>query len=185
LISAVDHFDGSRRVKLKTYAEYKIRGAILDSLREMDWASARRRRKARKIERAIAAAGQRLQQSPGEEEIAGELGLTLDEYRRWLRETRGLILERVAAAPEPVEPTALLAGILQRWDAERLLRSAARLPAPERSVLRLYYGEGWTLREIARAVHLDEARVSQLKSAGLRKLRRQVRPAPRMLHSGK
>ena len=110
LISAVDHFDSSRRIKLKTYAEYRIRGAILDSLRQMDWASVRRRRKAGRIERAIATVGQRLQRTPGEEEIAVELGLTLEEYRRWLWETRGLIRELQAIEPEPVAQSDLRSG---------------------------------------------------------------------------
>src|ERR1700733_10019438 len=73
LIMAVDNFDPSQPVKLKTYAEYKIRGAILDSLRGMDWASRHRRKKYKEIELAISALGKRLQRSPTEEEIAAEL----------------------------------------------------------------------------------------------------------------
>src|SRR5215468_6027416 len=76
LISAIDNFDAAHNVKLKTYAEYKIRGAILDSLRGLDWAPRQKRRKAKQIEAAIASAEQRLQRSPTEEEIARELELT-------------------------------------------------------------------------------------------------------------
>src|SRR6266568_6706774 len=72
LISAIDNFDPSHNVKLKTYAEYKIRGAILDSLRGLDWAPRQKRRKAKQIEAAISNAEQRLQRSPAEEEIAGQ-----------------------------------------------------------------------------------------------------------------
>src|SRR5579872_2826029 len=90
LISAIDNFDPSHNVKLKTYAEYKIRGAILDSLRGLDWAPRQKRRKAKQIESAISAAEQRLQGAPGEEEIAAELGVSLDEYHEWLVEIRGL-----------------------------------------------------------------------------------------------
>src|ERR1700679_1510872 len=68
LITAVDHFDRSQPVKLKTYAEYKIRGAILDSLRSMDWASRHRRKKYKDIEAAISSASKKLQRSPTEEE---------------------------------------------------------------------------------------------------------------------
>ena len=70
LIAAIDNFDPSHNVKLKTYAEYKIRGAILDSLRGLDWAPRQKRRQAKQIEAAIAVAEQRLQRAPNEEEIA-------------------------------------------------------------------------------------------------------------------
>src|SRR6202008_1851776 len=90
LISAIDNFDPSHNVKLKTYAEYKIRGAILDSLRGLDWAPRQKRRKAKQIEAAIASAEQKLQRSPIEEEIAAELGISIDDYHQWLVEIRGL-----------------------------------------------------------------------------------------------
>src|SRR5215510_12538239 len=80
LISAIDNFDPTHNLKLNTYAEYKIRGAILDSLRGLDWAPRQKRRKAKQIEAAIAAAEQRLQGPPSEEDIAAELGITLEEY---------------------------------------------------------------------------------------------------------
>src|SRR5712675_722393 len=79
LISAIDNFDESHNVKLKTYAEYKIRGAILDSLRGLDWAPRQKRRKSKQIEAAIATAEQRLQAPPSEDEIAAELDITLEE----------------------------------------------------------------------------------------------------------
>src|SRR5450432_4661321 len=78
LISAIDRFDTAHNVKLKTYAEYKIRGAILDSLRGLDWAPRQQRKRAKQIESAIAAIEQRIQQMPTEEEIATELGLDID-----------------------------------------------------------------------------------------------------------
>src|SRR5881227_2956427 len=90
LISAIDHFDPAQNVKLKTYAEYKIRGAILDSLRGLDWAPRQKRRKAKQIEAAISAAEQKLHGSPTEEEIARELGINIEEYHEWLVEIRGL-----------------------------------------------------------------------------------------------
>src|SRR5690349_7015040 len=90
LIAAIDNFDASHNVKLKTYAEYKIRGAILDSLRGLDCAPRQKRRKSKQIESAIAAAEQRLKRAPAEEEVAAQLGIPLDEYHRWLVEIRGL-----------------------------------------------------------------------------------------------
>src|SRR5215475_1714400 len=76
LISAIDNFDPSHNVKLKTYAEYKIRGAILDSLRGLDWAPRQKRRRAKQIEAAIARLEQELHRSPQEEEIAEKLELS-------------------------------------------------------------------------------------------------------------
>src|SRR5947207_15381116 len=90
LITAVDNFDPTQNVKLKTYAEYKIRGAILDSLRELDWAPRQKRKKAKQIEAAMAAAEQRLHRSPTEEDVAAELGVSLEEYHQWLVEIRGV-----------------------------------------------------------------------------------------------
>src|SRR5579872_659898 len=84
LISAIDNFDPGHNVKLKTYAEYKIRGAILDSLRGLDWAPRQKRRRAKQIEAAIASAEQRLKRAPAEDEIAAQLEIRIDEYHEWL-----------------------------------------------------------------------------------------------------
>src|SRR5438874_12528561 len=77
LISAIDRFDSSHNVKLKTYAEYKIRGAILDSLRGLDWAPRQQRKRTKQIEAAIMVIEQRVQRTPTEEEIAAELNLSM------------------------------------------------------------------------------------------------------------
>src|SRR5579872_3555539 len=98
LISAIDNFDPGHNVKLKTYAEYKIRGAILDSLRGLDWAPRQKRHKAKLIEAAIATAEQLLQRSPSEEEIATQLEISLDVYHGWLVEIRGLNIASIECA---------------------------------------------------------------------------------------
>ncbi len=90
LIAAIDRYDATHDVKLKTYAEYKIRGAILDSLRGLDWAPRQQRRRAKLIEAAIASLEQQHQRTPAEEEIAAHLGLSIAEYQSWLSEVRGL-----------------------------------------------------------------------------------------------
>src|SRR5690348_4711105 len=100
LISAIDNFDPTHKVKLKTYAEYKIRGAILDSLRGLDWAPRQKRRKAKQIEAAIAVAEQRLKRAPREDEIAAQLGIDLEQYHRWLVEIRGLNIASLEHAPQ-------------------------------------------------------------------------------------
>src|SRR5437667_6788558 len=140
LISAIDHFDPAHRVKLKTYAEYKIRGAILDSLRGLDWAPRQKRRKSKLIESAIAAAEQRLQRSPAEQEIADGLGISLEEYREWLVEIRGLNVASLEYVGNdqgrdmlqylPDEHDNLPSSLLERSELERLLADGfERLPA--------------------------------------------------------
>jgi len=182
LISAIDNFDPSHNVKLKTYAEYKIRGAILDSLRGLDWAPRQKRRKAKQIEAAVAAAEQRLQHAPTEEEIARELEVSLAEYHQWLVEIRGLniaSLEYNGGEPGkdllhyiPDESENLPSTILEKSELERLLAEHIEtIPAMEQTVLSLYYHEELTLREIAAIVHLHESRISQLKTQAILRLR--------------
>ena len=185
LISAIDNFDASHNVKLKTYAEYKIRGAILDSLRGLDWAPRQKRRKSKQIEAAIAVAEQRLHASPGEEEIAMELGITVDEYHEWLVEIRGLNVASLEYAGSeqgrdllhylPDGADNLPSTLLERSELERLLASSIDcIPAIERTVLSLYFHEELTLREIAQVVNLHESRISQLKSQAILRLRGQM-----------
>jgi RNA polymerase sigma factor for flagellar operon FliA len=182
LISAIDNFDPSHNVKLKTYAEYKIRGAILDSLRGLDWAPRQKRRQAKQIEAAIATAEQRLQRVALEEEIAAELKISVEEYRSWLIEIRGLnIASLECAGPEtgkdllqyiPDEGGQQPAALLERAELQRLLAEGIEgIPAIEKTVLGLYYQEELTLREIAEIVKLHESRISQLKSQAILRLR--------------
>lgn len=184
LISAIDRFDPSLNVKLKTYAEYKIRGAILDSLRGLDWAPRQQRKRAKQIEAAISTAEQRLKRTPTEDEIAAQLGLSLEEYYEWLVEIRGLSLGSLeAASSEEDQNHDLLrfvsgdeeewpSRVLERSELQKLLAEAiARMPDIERTVLSLYYYEELTLREISKIVRLHESRISQLKSQAILRLR--------------
>jgi RNA polymerase sigma factor for flagellar operon FliA len=185
LISAIDNFDPGHNVKLKTYAEYKIRGAILDSLRGLDWAPRQKRRKSKQIEAAVSTAEQRLKRSPTEEEIAQELGITLDEYHEWLVEIRGLNVASLEYAGSdqgkdllhylPDTGDNLPSVLLERAELQRLLASSIdRIPEIERTVLSLYFHEELTLREIAEVVNLHESRISQLKSQAILRLRGQL-----------
>jgi RNA polymerase sigma factor for flagellar operon FliA len=183
LISAIDRFDPTHNVKLKTYAEYKIRGAILDSLRGLDWAPRQQRKRAKLIEAAIAAAEQRLHRAPTEEEIAAELELTMVEYREWLVEVRAVNLGSLEHHSGEDDGRDLLkfisdkednwpSRIVERSELERLLAAAIeRMPAVERTVLSLYFHEELTLREIAKVVGLHESRISQLKTQAIMRLR--------------
>jgi RNA polymerase sigma factor FliA len=195
LISAIDHFDPKHNVKLKTYAEYKIRGAILDSLRGLDWAPRQKRKMAKQIEAAIVAAEQRLQRAPLEEEIAGQLNLPLEEYRGWLVEIRGLNFGNVEYASgdtgrdllQYVADTddRLPSKLFERAELQKLLADAiGHMPKIEQTVLSLYYHEELTLREIAEIVDLHESRISQLKSQAILRIRGHVEkrwPTPRGL----
>jgi RNA polymerase sigma factor for flagellar operon FliA len=186
LIAAVDQYDPARNVKLKTYAEHKIRGAILDSLRGLDWAPRQRRKKAKQIEFAISRAEQRLHRIPGEDEIAAEMGVDLEEYHRWLVEVQGLNIGSLEYTGEDGEGKGLLeylsddqnqlpSRVLERSQLEQLLSEAIRkIPPMERTVLGLYYLEELTLREIAQVVDLHESRISHLKSQAILRLRADI-----------
>jgi RNA polymerase sigma factor for flagellar operon FliA len=183
LIAAIDRFDPTQNVKLKTYAEYKIRGAILDSLRGLDWAPRQQRKRSKLIEAAICAAEQRLHRTPTEEEIAQQLGLGLEAYHEWLVEIRGVNLGSLEAVSPDGEGRSLLkyisddqenwpSRLLERSELQRLLADAIeKMPRTERIVISLYYHEELTLREISKVVNLHESRVSQLKSQAILRLR--------------
>lgn len=194
LISAIDNFDPKLNVKLKTYAEYKIRGAILDSLRGLDWAPRQKRKMAKQIEAAVAAVEQRVQRTPTEDEIAGELNLDIEEYRSWLVDIRGVNLGsleypvgedgsrdvlKYVAETDDTWPSR----IVERAELEKLLSQAIdRMPKTERLILGLYYHEELTLREIARILDLHESRISQLKTQAVLRLRAYMEkrwPTPR------
>src|SRR5437868_9103998 len=183
LIAAIDRYDATHDVKLKTYAEYKIRGAILDSLRGLDWAPRQQRKRAKLIESAISAIEQRLHRSPTEEEIAVELKLSLEDYHDWLVEIRGVNLGSLECASADEDGHDLLkyisddeenwpSRLLEKAELQRLLAEAIdKMPATEKIVLSLYYHEELTLREISKVVNLHESRVSQLKSQAILRLR--------------
>jgi RNA polymerase sigma factor for flagellar operon FliA len=184
LISAIDRFDWSRNIQLKTYAEHKIKGAILDSLRRLDWAPRQQRKHAKQIEAAIAAAEQRLQRAPTEEEIATELSLTVDGYHRWQVEIGAVNLARLeSAGSEDSEnrdllrfvsgdPDQLPSALLERSELQRVLAVAiSGIPAVEQTILGLYYHDELTLRDIAKIVGLHESRISQLKTQAILRLR--------------
>jgi RNA polymerase sigma factor FliA len=186
LISAIDRFDPTLNVKLKTYAEYKIRGAILDSLRGLDWAPRQKRKRSKQIEAAIASAEQRLKRLPTEEDIAAELNVSMEEYHEWLVEVRAVnlgSLEMVHGDDDGRDLLQYVADEEEKWpsrlleksELQRLLAQALdRMPYVERTILSLYYHEELTLREIAKVVKLHESRVSQLKSQALMRLRSYV-----------
>jgi len=182
LLSAIDNFDPSLNVQLNTYAERKIRGAILDSLREADWAPRGVRQKSKLIETAIHRAKQRVGREATEEEIAAELNIPQAEYQKWLAELKSVELERLEYAggeeashkllrflPDDGESPAV---IVERAELERILALAIdRMPKIERTILHLSYYEELNLREIGEVIGVHLSRVAQLRTQAILRLR--------------
>lgn len=183
LITAIDRFNPAQKTTLKTYAEYVIRGTILDSLRRLDWASRRLRRRAKQIDSAIAAAEQTYRRTPSSEEIALQLGISLAQYQEWSASTNSLALESLSSkAPGdesrelqdvlPSDPGACPSRVLEKKKLKDLLEQAvAKIPEMQGRVLRLLYYENLTQREVAKLVNLQESRVSQIKHQAIARLK--------------
>jgi RNA polymerase sigma factor FliA len=183
LITAVDRYDPEQGFKLKTYAEYKIRGAILDSLRCGDWAPRLQRRRARLIKDAATLLEKQLQREPSEEEMAAELGISIDEYRHWKKDNNTLTVMSLDNGKSNENGSDLLQliadndqsmplEVLEQSELRKLVCQATeRMPQKERIVLAMYYHDGLTLREISRTLGLHESRISQLKTQAVLRLR--------------
>lgn len=183
LIDAFWKFDHTKKVQFKSYAQFRIRGAILDSLRVLDWSPRELRRKGRAVEEAIRACTQRLGRAPQEQEIALEMGVSLDEYQHLLGELKGLEIgslhvERTEDSGD--EELAYIPGAPEDDPLFRCLKSEMRtrladaiddLPEKERMVLTLYYFEELTMKEIGLTLGVVESRVSQIHSAAVVRLR--------------
>jgi len=183
LMDAFTKFDPEKKVQFRSYAQFRIRGAILDSLRTLDWSPRDLRRKGRAAEEAVRALTARLGRSPGESEIAAELGVSLEEYQLLLGDLKGLEIgtlhvehnedsgeEELAYVPGRPEEDPLfccLRGELQ----EKLTGAIECLPERERLVMTLYYFEELTMREIGLALGVVESRVSQIHSSAVVHLR--------------
>jgi len=186
LINAVDSFNPNYNVKLKTYAEYRIRGAILDSIRGLDGIPAHKRKRLKGIEMAIAAAEQRLQRVPTEDEIATELNVSVSEYQSALAELQGVSLGSLDELSDGFSESKLLnyvahdeenqpARILERAELEKLLADAInKMPRLEKTILTLYYKEEQNLHEIAEILGLHTTRICQLKTQAVLRLRAYV-----------
>jgi len=183
LINAIDSFDPRHNVKLKTYAEHKIRGAILDSIRGLDGIPAHKRKRLKEMEHAIVQVENRLQRSATDEEIAAELKMSLSEYQDTLLELRAVSLGSLDEVPEDHTESRLIkyvpydedeqpARIFERAQLEKLMAEAIdKMPKLEKTILSLYYKEGQNLRDIAQILDIHITRASQLKSQAILRLR--------------
>lgn len=184
LIDAVEKFDPSKNVQLKSYAKFRIRGAILDSLREMDWSPRHLRRQARRIEETHRDLKLRFGRAATEPELAKELGMSLDDFQHLLGELRGLDLGSLQA--ESMDPQAdedILNTRPGKTDKDPFflcLDSEIRshistaledLDEKEKQVITLYYLEELTMKEVGSVLGVGESRVSQIHSAAIIRLR--------------
>lgn len=186
LIHAVDRFDPSRETDMKTYAEYRIKGAILDELRSMDWYSRSMRKKVQEIERAMRAVEMRKEQPAMDSEVADELGIPLADYHALLTNIHSASIlsldeflsgddgdasrkrsfqERLVSQDDPSEN-------LARTELKKMLvRAIKTLSQKEQMVISLYYYDDLTLKEIGNVLELTESRICQIHTQTLIKLR--------------
>lgn len=187
LVQAVDSFDPQRGVQFNTFAHSRIRGAILDGIRQLDWRSRGSREREKGLQEALAHLEQRLGRTPTDEELARELGLGLREMQKLWQETSQSELASLEAAfvsPDTGEAEGnlkeLLSGppeqeperqALRNQLRQELAQAIGRLPEKEKLVVALYYYEELTLKEIGAVLEVTESRVCQLHGRALRRLR--------------
>jgi RNA polymerase sigma factor FliA len=184
LIEAVGNYDPSKSVPLKSYTKFRVRGAILDSIRKLDWGSRRLRHEGRELEEVVSNLSKRLGRQPEEEEIAAELGVSMDELYSLAHSIDGAILvgqevsstfegsgkhDLIESAPSTDENPF---DVYSRTEVkEKLGKAIATLSEREQMVISLYYKEELTMKEISAVMQLGESRISQIHSLALAKLR--------------
>lgn len=182
LIDAIDKFDYGKGVKFETYASLRIRGAILDQIRKMDWIPRSLRQKQKKIEAAMSKLETQYGRPAKDEEIAAELGIDTEELLNWQGQAK---ITNVISLDEFVEAAGEREVNIIRSDSfeqpenvamkneikQQLMESLDGLTDKERKVILLYYYEELTLKEISRILDVSESRVSQLHTKALQKMK--------------
>lgn len=191
LLDAHAKFDTGKGVKFETYAVWRIRGAVLDQLRALDWVSRSMRRKARNLDGVTRKLDQKLGRAASEVELAREMNLSRGDFYRLLDQVRGAVLVSLDEnrSGEDQEPSTLAdhladpmaVNLEERLEEEErkvvLLRTLNHLPEQERLVVALYYYEHLTLKEIGRALGISESRVSQVHTRAMSRLRLRLQHA--------
>ncbi|MFH0810810.1 MAG: FliA/WhiG family RNA polymerase sigma factor [Pseudomonadota bacterium] len=190
LIDAIEKYDATRNTQFKTYAEFRIKGAILDELRSLDWVPRSVRKKFHRIEAAYA----KLQKESGrpatDEEVAGELGVDMEEFHRLLEASRSVsllsldgagsfavnlsrddVMDAVASTKQDDPAEAL--GLSELRD--EVAKAIESLPTKERYVVSLYYYEELTMKEIGEVMGYTESRISQMHTKAVFRLRAKLR----------
>jgi len=190
LMDAITKYDSSRGAKFKTYAEFRVRGAILDELRSMDWVPRSIRQKASKVDKVVQGLQAKLRRTPEDEEVAKEMGLSLDQFHETLNETKSIpifSLEDLGIAKESGDQQSLLDCLAGKADAdpqtqvrlvelkEIIAKAIDALPEKERLMVSLYYYEELTMKEIGAVLDITESRVSQIHSKAVYRLRTKLK----------
>ena len=184
LIDAIDKYDYAQEVKFETYASLRIRGAILDQIRKMDWIPRTIRQKQKRIDAVCKDIETRLGRSATDEEIASELGISDDEYLEWQSQMK---ITNVVSLNEYMEQGAEVPAegnqfTTSRFDSPEeniekeelkkvLEESLEQLTEKEKKVILLYYYEDLTLKEISNVLEVSESRISQLHTRALQKMK--------------
>lgn len=185
LIDAIERYESTREIKFETFAAPRIRGAIYDGLRELDWVPRSVRRRAREVEKAFAELEARAGEAPDDEQLAEHLGITTEELTKWLSSIAATTVGPLDRAIEmghepPADPTPTHSPLRAMEDRETraTMRAEIRsLPDREKLVLSLYYDEGLTLAEIGEVLAVTESRVSQIHTKAVLQLRSRMAAA--------
>ena len=190
LMDAISKYDSSRGAKFKTYAEFRVRGAILDELRAMDWVPRSIRQKASNVDKVVQTLQAKLSRSPEDEEVAEEMGISLNQFHDTLNETKSIpvfSLEDLGIAKDSGEQQSLLDCLAGKADAdpqtqirlielkEIIAKAIDALPEKERLMVSLYYYEELTMKEIGAVLDITESRVSQIHSKAVYRLRTKLK----------
>jgi RNA polymerase sigma factor for flagellar operon FliA len=186
LIDAIEKYDPEKNVKFKTYAVTRIRGAIFDELRQIDWVPRSIRQKTREIETAVSSLEAQLGRTASDQEIAGALGMDEAEYLKTVQKISGTSIlslhdvwfsgdenDKVSIGDSIESPSSLNPDVLVEKDEVRrvIVEAINELPDKEKKILVLYYYEDLTLKDIGRVLEVTESRVSQLHTKAIVHLR--------------
>jgi RNA polymerase sigma factor FliA len=180
LFDAVTKYDSDKNVAFQAYAKHRIKGAILDSLRQQDWASRDLRKRQRQVDTATRDLSVKLGRTPTENEVVQEMGVTMDRWRRLQMELRTVgVVSMTPASPDDRDRSEDFAGTpdLQpdrmcelRQLQGTLARAIRTLPARYQKVVSLYYTNDLTMKEIGDMMGVNESRVSQIHKTALKKM---------------
>lgn len=180
LLETVERYDAIEGVPFEAYAYPRIRGAMLDSLRRNDWCPRNVRKQGRDIDSARRELQQQLGREPSENELVEYSGLTLDEYRRTeltlvssnVNSLEAVLENGEALLPADVDRTSL--AVFEQGKKKSLVEALKQLPEREQVIMSLYYDQEMNQKEIALALDLTEARISQLRSKAVKTLRKKL-----------
>ena len=193
LIDAIDKFDLEKQVKFETYASLRIRGAILDQIRKMDWIPRTLRQRQRQMDHACMKLESELGRPASDAEIANELDISVEEYNGWKNEAQFMNLVALDDYIEQGGDGRMEVAGSRRFDhpeqavekreLKKMLAEALKsLTEKECSVITLYYYEDMTLKEISQVLSVSESRVSQLHTKALRKIKEQLGDSVELLN---